>query len=111
MRTALGRRDIHTPQYRKWHWRGRLEKLLWSWQDPTLQNFKARVWLGAGSDDDIMPAHIYTSTLRLAGQLSATKGDTLFFENTGHPIHAERPDDLARKVLAFLAPTPLRPSA
>jgi pimeloyl-ACP methyl ester carboxylesterase len=98
----LDRREIYTPQYRSWHWRVSIEELLWSWQDPSVQNFQSRVLLGAGSFDDIVPAHIFPNTQKLAAQLGGTKGDTFFFENTGHSIHAERPDALARRVIAFL---------
>jgi pimeloyl-ACP methyl ester carboxylesterase len=99
----LDRREIYTPQYRSWHWRVSIEELLWSWQVPAVQNFQSHVLLGAGSDDDILPARIFTNTQGLAGQLGGTKGDTFFFDNTGHSIHAERPDALARKIVAFLA--------
>jgi pimeloyl-ACP methyl ester carboxylesterase len=98
----LDRRETYTPQYRRWHWRVSVEELLWSWRDPAAQNFRARVLLGAGSEDDIRPAHIYTNTRKLAAELTATNGDSFFFEHTGHSIHAERPDALGQRILAFL---------
>ena len=67
-----------------------------------MQNFKSRVLLGAGSEDDILPAHIYTNTRKLAAELVATNGDSFFFEHTGHSIHAERPDALGRRIMEFL---------
>jgi pimeloyl-ACP methyl ester carboxylesterase len=98
----LDRRETYTSQYRRWHWRVSLEELLWSWRDPAVQNFRSRVLLGAGAADDIEPAHIFTNTRKLAAELGGTNGDTFFFEHTGHSIHSERPDALARKIMAFL---------
>lgn len=98
----LDRREIYTAQYRRWHWRVSLEELVWSWQDSAVQNFKARVLLGAGDFDQNWPAHIYSNTQKIAGLLQGIRGDTFFFQNTGHSIHAERPSALARRVLAFL---------
>ena len=102
----LDRREIYTSQYRRWHWRVSLEELLWSWRDPAVQNFRSRILLGAGSYDDIVPAHIFTNTRKLADGLPGISGDSFFLENTGHSIHAERPDALARKIVAFLANQP-----
>jgi pimeloyl-ACP methyl ester carboxylesterase len=104
----LDRRETYTPQFRHWHWRSSLEELTWSWQDPSVQDFKSRVLLGAGRDDDIWPLYFFKNTVRLATELADTDGDTFFFDNTGHSVHAERPEALAGKIMAFLgkpAPT------
>jgi pimeloyl-ACP methyl ester carboxylesterase len=101
----LDRRETYTFQYRRWHWRVSLEELMWTWQAPDLiQEFKSRILLGAGRDDDIWPAHIFTNTQELAAELklAGTDGDTFFFDNTGHSVHAERPEALAGKIMAFL---------
>jgi pimeloyl-ACP methyl ester carboxylesterase len=98
----LDRRETYTSQFRRWHWRVSVEELMWSWRDPTVQDFKSRILLGAGSEDDIQPAHIFTNTAQLAVELADTDGDTFFFNHTGHSIHAERPEALARKIMAFL---------
>ena len=102
----LDRREIYTWQYRRWHWRVSLEELLWSWRDPAVQDFKARILLGAGAFDDIVPARIFTNTRKLADQLQGANGDTFFFHDTGHSIHAERPEALAEKILGFLGSEP-----
>jgi alpha-beta hydrolase superfamily lysophospholipase len=99
----LDRRETYTRESRRWHWRISLEELLWCWQNPEVQDFKSRVLLGAGSYDDTLPADIFTNTQAVAAQLAETNGDTFFFQDTGHSIHAERPAALARKVSAFVA--------
>jgi len=101
----LDRRETYTSQYRRWHWRVSLEELMWTWQAPDLiQEFKSRILLGAGSADDIWPAHIFKNTQELAAEmkLAGTDGDTFFFDNTGHSVHSERPEALAGKIMAFL---------
>jgi pimeloyl-ACP methyl ester carboxylesterase len=98
----LDRRETYTPQFRRWHWRVSLEELVWSWQNPAVQDFRSRVLLGAGSADDIPPARIFTNTRILAAALANTDGDTFFFDRTGHSIHAERTEALAGKIRAFL---------
>jgi pimeloyl-ACP methyl ester carboxylesterase len=98
----LDRRETYTSQFRHWHWRSSLEELLWSWQDPSVQDFKSRVLLGAGREDDIWPAHFFKNTVKLATELADIDGDSFFFDHTGHSIHAERPEALAGKILAFL---------
>jgi pimeloyl-ACP methyl ester carboxylesterase len=98
----LDRRETYTSQYRRWHWRVSLEELMWSWRDPSVQDFKSRILLGAGSDDDIQPAHIFRNTAQLSTELKNIDGDTFFFNHTGHSVHAERPDALGSRILAFL---------
>jgi pimeloyl-ACP methyl ester carboxylesterase len=107
----LDRRETYTWQFRQWHWRISLEELMWSWRDPTVQDFKSRILLGAGAEDDIEPAHIFTNTAQLAVELANADGDTFFFNHTGHSIHAERPQALARTIMAFLedSPPPVEP--
>ena len=104
------RRETYTSQFRRWHWRISLEELLWTWQDPAVQDFQSRILLGAGTGDDIFPANIFTNTLKLAGQLTSTGGDTFFFDHAGHSIHTERPEALATKILTFITqPSPPPP--
>jgi pimeloyl-ACP methyl ester carboxylesterase len=98
----LDRRETYTSQFRRWHWRVSLEELMWTWRDPAIQDFKARILLGAGREDDIAPAYFFTNTEQLAAELADTDGDTFFFDHTGHSVHAERPEALAGKIMAFL---------
>ena len=98
----LDRRETYTPQFRHWHWRSSLEELQWSWQDPSVQDFKSRVLLGAGREDEFWPADFFKNTGKLAIELADTDGDSFFFDNTGHSVHAERPEALAGKIMAFL---------
>jgi pimeloyl-ACP methyl ester carboxylesterase len=99
------RRETYSSQFAAWHWRVSLEELMWSWRDPAVQDFKSRILLGAGTDDDIPPARIFTNTAQLAVELANTDGDTFFFNHTGHSVHAERPQALANKIMEFLAGT------
>lgn len=100
----LDRRETYTKESRRWHWRISFEELIWTWQDPTLvKNFKQRLLLGAGVMDNNDPINICSNTQGLAKEMrEAVDGDTFFFENTGHSIHAERPAALAAKVFDFL---------
>jgi pimeloyl-ACP methyl ester carboxylesterase len=102
----MDRRETYTPQFRDWHWRVSLEELVWTWKDPTVQDFRSRLLLGAGAADDIIPAHIFSNTHHVATRLSAVNGDSFFFDHTGHSIHAERPQLLASRILGFLAEDP-----
>jgi len=100
----LQRQETYTWQSRRWHWRISLEELGWTWRDPdVVKQFRQPILLGAGSDDNYWPASIYTNTHDLAGEMvTPTWGDTFFFKDTGHSIHAERPAALAAKLFAFL---------
>jgi alpha-beta hydrolase superfamily lysophospholipase len=98
----LDRRETYTEEYRRWHWRISFEETLWSWQDPSAQNIKSRLLLGAGAGDDIWPVRIFTNTRRVAEDLASAQGDSFFFEETGHSIHAERPASLGERILDFL---------
>jgi pimeloyl-ACP methyl ester carboxylesterase len=98
----LDRRETYTSQFRRWHWRVSLEELMWTWRDPAVQDFRSRILLGAGRDDDISPANFFTNTAQLATELADIDGDSFFFDHTGHSVHAERPEALAGKIMAFL---------
>ena len=73
-----------------------------------VQNFRSRILLGAGSADDAQPVRIFTNTRKLVSRLPGISGDTFFFENTGHAIHAERPTALAQRVIDFLTNGPFQ---
>jgi pimeloyl-ACP methyl ester carboxylesterase len=98
----LDRRETYTSQFRRWHWRVSIEELMWSWRDPAVQDFKSRILLGAGTEDNFWPARFFKHTERLAHDLGNIDGDTFFFDHTGHSVHAERPEALAGKIMAFL---------
>jgi alpha-beta hydrolase superfamily lysophospholipase len=106
LNARMDRRETYTPQFRDWHWRVSLEELAWSWKEPTVQDFRSRLLLGAGAADDIAPAHIFKNTQDVATKLSAVDGDTFFLDHTGHSAHAERPALLAGKIMAFLGVFP-----
>jgi pimeloyl-ACP methyl ester carboxylesterase len=99
----LDRRETYTSQFRRWHWRVSIEELMWSWQDPSVQNFNSRILLGAGTEDNIWPARFFKHTDQLAHQLASIEGDTFFFNHTGHSVHAERPQALANKIIRFVS--------
>ena len=105
----MDRRETYTREFRDWHWRVSLEELVWGWRDdPSVQDFRARVLLGAGAADDIWPAQIYRNARDLAVQLDHVDGDTFFVAGTGHSAHAERPKWLAARILDFFAAAPFR---
>jgi hypothetical protein len=99
----LDRRETYTEQFRQWHWRSSIEEVMWSWRDPSVQNFKSRILLGAGTEDNIWPAHFFKNTNALAHELPDIEGDTFFFNHTGHSVHAERPQALASKIIMFVS--------
>jgi hypothetical protein len=105
----MDRRETYTRQFRDWHWRVSLEELAWSWKDPTVHDFRSRLLLGAGAADNNDPVYIFMNAQDVAAKLSAVDGDSFFFDHTGHSIHAERPQALASKIIAFL-PGPRRAS-
>ena len=124
----LDRWETYNPAARRWHWRISLEELIFSWVrpfggpspaglagayvgTPAYQEIKSRLLLGAGKADNYEGASIFSNTTNLANQMVGNNGDTFFFDQTGHSIHAERPVALANKILAFLpAPAVAAPS-
>jgi hypothetical protein len=104
----LDRQEAYSAVFRRWHWRISLEEMVWTWRDPAqIQRFRQRILLGAGGDDDFWPAKIWSNTGQLAKEMPGVAGDTFFFVNTGHSIHAERPAALAAKVLDFVSHAPI----
>jgi hypothetical protein len=53
-------RDLHVP-VSPMALASLLEELMWSWRDRSSRRVPSRVLLGAGADDDIDPAHIFTN--------------------------------------------------
>jgi len=58
--------------------------------------------LAAGTHDDSVPDKLYSNTRELAALMRNATGTTLWLENTGHSIHAERPDFFAQRIIDFL---------
>jgi hypothetical protein len=107
------RQEIYNAFFRGWHWRLALEQLLFSHQYPKAMpvcaQAGARVLLGSAQLDDYDWTNIYSATHTVAGLMWANPGTTMFLANTGHSIHNERPQRLARAIQEFLPPA--RPGA
>src|SRR5262249_51703383 len=58
--------------------------------------------LMCGRDDHVCWNEICPATEKTAAKMIYTPGKALFLERTGHSIHAERPNYLARQVIDFL---------
>jgi pimeloyl-ACP methyl ester carboxylesterase len=113
------RQEIYNEKLRNWHWRIAFEQAIfshWNTDVPvgqgTTDNVKVpryewiivKTLLAAGtSDSSAWPFDIYPGTTRLAAQMSQTPGLAIFFSDTGHSIHSERPQFLAQKILEFMA--------
>jgi pimeloyl-ACP methyl ester carboxylesterase len=113
----LERQEIYHQWFRRWHWRVALEQLIFSHLDPDpsggpkrYEKIRANTLLAAGEKDDYSFSNIYTATRDIAKLMVNTPGRTLFFLDTGHSIHNERPQALAAAIVDFLGPTaPVRP--
>jgi len=106
----LERQEIYNPSFRRWHWRVAREQLLYSHLDPDparglpryMLNLK-NTMLAAGSLDDYPFSRIYEATESIAKLMEKnTPGRALFFGDTGHSIHDERPQALALAIEDFL---------
>jgi pimeloyl-ACP methyl ester carboxylesterase len=111
--------EVYNPRFRRWHWRVAFEQLIFSHWDadyrnpssgPRYRNIKTRLLLGAGKEDNYWPEHLYDHAVKLSDAMTMINGEALFFANTGHSIHAERPSNFSWNIMNFLyqRPTPVQ---
>ncbi len=101
----LARHEIYSPLFRKWHWIVAHEQVKFSHQDPVLERSGAatkvpgyglvggEVLLMAGTGDDFPNTNIVDSVEELGPKMPA-RGYAMVWEDTGHSIHNERPNEL-----------------
>jgi pimeloyl-ACP methyl ester carboxylesterase len=103
----LDRQETYDPKFRLWHWRLGAEQLLFSQQlkaldtnQPLYMQNTTRMLLACGYDDT--GGDLCWHTRAVAWKMTNTPGRALFLHNTGHSIHNERPNWLARNIADFL---------
>lgn len=100
------RRETYNRWLRRWYWRAGYEQLLYSHSVPgRWEKIRARTLLIAGVEDDHPGIHVYGATRDLGVLLLTTPGRRLLVEQTGHALHAERPQWLAAAMREFLPPS------
>jgi hypothetical protein len=115
----IDRYETYDHNFRLWHWRLGMEQLMFSQQIPIpgtnpvqplyLKNTK-RMLLLCGMDDT--GGNLCQETRNVAPKMEMTPGHALFLQTTGHSIHNERPNFLARTIIDFVdgpAPPPPPP--
>jgi pimeloyl-ACP methyl ester carboxylesterase len=110
------RREIYSPNFRRWHWRLACDQLVHSHVDRYVrtdpnsrlryQDNTVRQLLVAGAHDDFKFSNIFTATQKLAKKMVDTPGRSLFLAKTGHSIHVERPRYFAGEIVRFLTEGP-----
>ncbi|OLB49680.1 MAG: hypothetical protein AUI08_07385 [Gemmatimonadetes bacterium 13_2_20CM_2_65_7] len=101
--------ETYNQNFRLWHWRLGLEQLQFSHQihkagtNLPLYLFNTkRTLLMCGMDDT--GGSLCDHTRAVAAKMEYTPGFALFLSKTGHSIHNERPNFLARKIVDFVGP-------
>src|ERR1700674_3543377 len=120
MRLArIDRYETYDHNFRLWHWRLGMEQLLFSQQilrpgtnppEPLYLSNTKRMLLLCGVDD--IGGDLCKDTRDVAPKMEMTPGHALFLQTTGHSIHNERPNFLARQIIDFVdgsAPAPPPP--
>jgi len=113
LESRVSRQEVYDANLRQWHWRLAGEQLIYSHVDrvnhhddtspPRYTMNTVRLLLVAGRRDDAPGVHIYRHTQELADHMVATPGRSLFLNDTGHSIHAERPKFLGAQIAEFLS--------
>jgi pimeloyl-ACP methyl ester carboxylesterase len=107
------RYEVYSPNERRWTTAIDLEQISFSFQDngsglsvvtaapPGMPN--PHLLLVAGEQDNFFPNEIHDSTIDVARQIRLSgHGKAEFWLDTGHSIHAERPQLFAREIVYFL---------
>lgn len=99
--------ETYNQNFRLWHWRLGLEQLQFSQQihkpgtNLPLYLFNTkRMLLMCGIDD--VGGNLCDHTRDVAPKMEFTPGNALFLLKTGHSIHNERPNFLARRMVEFV---------
>lgn len=108
-RALWDRREIYSPNYRRWHWRVAHEQLVFSHVERTngrapWQSIAGPLLLVGGSEDNYRWTHIYERTRDLGRFLTGlgVPGHCVLLGDTGHSIQDERPQLLADHIEGFL---------
>ncbi|MCC7441455.1 MAG: hypothetical protein IT285_07470 [Bdellovibrionales bacterium] len=102
------REETYTRNFRLWHWRLAVEQIVYSHQgapdlpQPLYLQNGTRMLLAAGEEDDFNFTNLFTATWKTAERMVNTPGRAVFFRNTGHSIHNERPNAFAQEIVQFL---------
>jgi pimeloyl-ACP methyl ester carboxylesterase len=112
LEAMVSREETYNANFRQWHWRVAGEQLVFShvdrvdhWNASTPYRYelnRAPQLLAAGEGDNYKWSNIFDATRNLASLMSKTPGESLFLRNTGHSIHAERPQFFAHHIVDFL---------
>jgi alpha-beta hydrolase superfamily lysophospholipase len=109
----LARHETYSPLYRRWHWIVAHEQVKFSHQDPVLERdgsssgvpgyglVGGEVLLMAGTGDDFPNTHIVDRVEELGPKMPA-RGHAMVWEDTGHSIHDERPNELTEVLDRFV---------
>ena len=110
--SRAARQEIYDAAFRRWHWRVAGEQLVFSHVDRVdhedattprrYEQNRVRQLLVAGAQDNYTGSGIFDATRQLAAWMVSTPGRSLFLNDTGHSIHAERPRFLAGEIVSFL---------
>ena len=102
--------EVYHKQHRLWCEAMGYEQLVCSFRGP--DDKKTRPWpiekatapmlLMTGDQDNMVFANIRSAIEALARRATRLAGHQVTFVNTGHSIHDERPNQLAREIDAFL---------
>jgi pimeloyl-ACP methyl ester carboxylesterase len=103
----LDRHETYDPAFRLWHWRLAAEQLVFSQQITAaatnqplyLQNTKPMLLICGYEDTG---GDLCAHTREVAWKMTTTPGRALFLHDTGHSVHSERPNWLARNIAEFL---------
>jgi len=100
--------EVYDSRLRRFHYRLAYEQLVFSHLETSAESGDLRfrslsvpLLLIAGDQDNAVPMQTHFFVERLAPYLE-TPGETLFFTQTGHALHAERPHMLATAVVGFV---------
>ncbi|MEL6185292.1 MAG: alpha/beta hydrolase, partial [Myxococcota bacterium] len=102
--------EVYDRTFRRWHYRLAFEQLLFShieMDDEGVRPFeriRAPLLLFTGEGDNSVPMATWSFIERLAPHL-VMPGETLFLRDTGHAMHSERPELMAREIFRFLGTT------
>jgi hypothetical protein len=109
----IDRYETYDENFRRWHWRLGMEQLMFSQQNPIpgtnppqplyLTNTK-RMLLFCGIDDT--GGNLCQETRNVAPKMEMTPGHAVFLQTTGHSIHNERPNFLAKQIADFVDALP-----
>jgi len=107
--SRIDRYETYDQNFRRWHWRLGMEQLQFSQQIPRpgsnpseplyLSNTKRMLLLCGMSD---FGGDLCQDTRDVAPKMEMTPGKALFLKDTGHSIHNERPNYLARQIVDFV---------